>query len=120
MPSRVGEDILEKAFPEMAFKSTIALVLARPDAQLTENDKAVALRLAETFAPKPGEKTPVSSVLTHEDRFIGKRLASPDGQAVLVVLQLNSEFMAVDNVPFMKDVYRKVRERSRRPTFPPA
>ncbi|MGA2258364.1 MAG: MMPL family transporter, partial [Thermoguttaceae bacterium] len=118
MTSVRGEELLEKAFPELASKSSVVLVVARPDGELTDEDKAVALRLAEMFAPKPDEKTPVSSVMTHDDKFVGSKLRSPNGQSVLVLLQLNNEFMAVDNMQFVKEVYRKVREIQKEPGFP--
>ncbi|MEI8374430.1 MAG: MMPL family transporter [Planctomycetota bacterium] len=122
LPSRLssvrGTELLEKAFPEMTAKSTVVLVAARPDSELTDEDKAVALRLADMFTPKPDEKTPVSLVMTHEDKFVGSKLRSPDGQSVLVLLQLNNEFMAVENMKFINEVYRKVREIQKEPGFP--
>ena len=63
----------EKAFPELASKSSVVLVVARPDGELTNEDKSVALRLADRFTPKPDEKTPVASVMTHDDRFVGRQ-----------------------------------------------
>ncbi|MGO9109199.1 MAG: MMPL family transporter [Thermoguttaceae bacterium] len=118
MTSVRGEELLEKAFPELASKSTVVLVVARSDGELTDRDKAVALRLADRFTPKPDEKTPVSSVMTHDDKFVGSKLRSPNGQSVLVLLQLNNEFMAVDNMQFINEVYREVREIQKEPGFP--
>ena len=77
MTSVRGEELLEKAFPELASKSSVVLVVARPDGELTDEDKAVALRLADMFTPKPGEKTPVASVMTHDDKFVGSKLQKP-------------------------------------------
>ena len=118
MTSVRGEELLEKAFPELASKSSVVLVVARSDGELTDADKAVALRMADMFTPKPDEKTPVASVMTHDDKFVGSKLRSPNGQSVLVLLQLNNEFMAVDNMHFIKEVYRKVREIEKEPGFP--
>jgi RND superfamily putative drug exporter len=118
MTSVRGEELLEKAFPELASKSNVVLVVARPNGELTAEDEAVARRLAEMFTPKPDQKTPVSSVLSHDDQFVGGKLRSPDGRSVLVLLQLNNEFMAVDNMQFIKEVYRKVREIQAEPHYP--
>ena len=38
---------------------------------------------------------------------------------MLVVLQLNNEFMAVDNMKFIDEIYAKVRQIQRKRTFPP-
>ena len=118
MTSVRGGELLEKAFPDLASKSSIVLVVARPDRELADADKTIALRLADMFAPKLDAKTPVSSVMTHEDPFVGSKLRSADGRSVLVLLQLNNEFMAVDNMGFVKEVYRKVREVQQQPGFP--
>ncbi len=121
MTSVRGEELLEKAFPELASKSNVVLVVARPDGRLSDEDKAVALRLADRFTPKPGEKTPVASVMTHEKEIVGQKLISrvgPNGQAVLAVLQLNNEFMAVDNMPFIERIYGAVGEIQKEPGFP--
>jgi RND superfamily putative drug exporter len=116
LPSVRGGELLEKAFPDLASKSTVVLVVARADGELTDEDKAVALRLADDFAPKPG--TPIATVMTHKDPFVGSKLQSPDGQSVLVLLQLNNEFMAVDNMKFIEDIYSKVREVREEARFP--
>ncbi len=118
MTSQRGAELLEKVFPDLASKSNVVLVVARPDAELTDEDKAVALRLADTFTPKPDGKTPVSSVMTHDDKFVGSKLSSPNGRSVLVLLELNTEFMAVENMHFINEVYRKVREIQQEPGFP--
>ena len=76
MTSVRGEDLLEKAFPELASKSTVVLVVARPNGELTDEDKAVALRLADMFTPKPGEKR--QSLGNDPRRQIrGRKLAKP-------------------------------------------
>ena len=118
MTSVRGEALLAEAFPDRTAKSNIVLVVARADGKLTDEDEAIARRLADQFTPKPGEKTLISSVLTPDDKFVGGKLRSPDGQAVLVVLELKNEFMAVDNMKFIKEVYRTAREVREGPGFP--
>ena len=143
MKSVCGGKLLEEAFPDLASKSSVVLVVARPDSELADDDKDVAMGLADMFTPrpdemtkerlkrwfdhlgvadtllpKPDEKTPVASIMTHKDQYVGSKLRSPNGRSVLVLLQLNNEFMAVDNMPFIKEVYRKVREIRTAPGFP--
>jgi len=121
MTSVRGEELQAKAFPEMTSKSNVVLVVSRQGGRLTEEDKAVAIRLATMFTPKEGEKSPVLSVLTHEKEIIGQKLISrkgPAGQAALVILQLSTELMAVDNMPFIAEIYHKVDQVQKEPGFP--
>ncbi len=121
MTSIRGEELRIKAFPEMTDKSNVVLVVARPEGRLTAEDLAVASRLGAMFTPKDGEKSPVLTVLTHEKEIIGQKLIShkgADGQAVLVILQLSTELMAVENMPFIKGIYSKVKEIQKEPDFP--
>jgi putative drug exporter of the RND superfamily len=132
MTSVRGEELMNKAFPELTAKSSVVLVVARPGARLSDADKEVAARLAATFTPKDGQntftpkngqKSPIQSVMSYRpDDVVGRKLISPydpkKGQAVLVVLQLDTELMAVDNMAFIKSVYAKVDEFRRQPDFP--
>jgi putative drug exporter of the RND superfamily len=126
LPSVEGQRIFKEAFPEQASKSNIVLIVARSDGRLTEEDKAIALRLADEFKP-PNQpvaegKSPVSSVMSPDQDVVGQKLISrfepASGQAALVVLQLNSEIMALDNMPFIKSVYEKVKDISAERNFP--
>ena len=57
--------------------------------------------------------------MTHDDKIRRPEAHQPPTAGrVLVFLQLNSEFMAVDNMPFINEVYRKVREIQKEPDFP--
>ena len=123
MTSVRGEELMKEAFPDLTAKSNVVLVVARPDSRLSDDDKDVAARLAAMFTPKEGEKSPVVSVLSYkEDDVVGRKLISrydpKSGQAVLVYLQLNTELMAVDNMPFIKGVYAKVDEVRHESGFP--
>jgi putative drug exporter of the RND superfamily len=117
MTSVRGTELLERDFPELPSKSSVVLVFARSDGELTDEDQATALRLKDMFSPKPGEN-PVMSVATFDDPFIGSKLRSANGRSVLVLLQLKTELMAVENMPFIKEIYGKVREVQAEPQFP--
>ena len=84
--------------------------------------QAVAEKLAAQFTPKKGDKSPVIAVWSYDaNDVVRKKLIShkgPNGQAVLAILQLDSEFMAVDNMPFLKSVYAKVHEMQKSPDLP--
>ena len=123
MTSVRGEELLAKAFPEMTAKSNIVLVVARPDGGSPTKTRPLPSGWPTMFTPKEGEKSPVLSVLTPRERDHrpeAHQPQSPDGQAVLVVLQLSTELMAVDNMPFIKEIYARCEEIQKEPTFPPA
>jgi RND superfamily putative drug exporter len=116
MTSQRGEKRVEQAFPDQASKSDIVLVVARQHGKLRPEDKEVADRLAEKFSPEnfipqPGAASPVKAVLTYQEPVIGPKLISPlgpNGQAVLLLLQLDTEFMAIDNIPTVVKVFDTV------------
>ncbi len=127
LPSRMtsvrGEKLMAKAFPELTAKSNVVLVVERPDGRLTDKDQEIAAQLADLFTPKEGEKSPVLSVLSYkEDDPVGRKLISrydpKQGQAVLTILQLSTEFMAVDNMHFLNGIYAKVKEFGEQAGFP--
>ena len=100
------------------------LVVARSDGPLTDADKAVATKLAETFAPNNDEKSPILSVMSYrEDDVVGRKLLSrydpKQGQAVLAILQLRDEFMAVDNMPSSSRSMPRSRTSGNSPVCPP-
>jgi RND superfamily putative drug exporter len=119
MTSSRGEKLFQEAFPDQASKSEVVLVVARGNGRLHQEDYEVADRLAEKFAPKEG--SPVTAVWSYEEPIIGRKLVSPagrNGQAVLVVLQLGTEFMAVDNVPYLQQVFQTVDALRQEEGFP--
>ena len=70
LPSRMtslrGGELLEKTFPELASKSNVVLVAARPDGKLTKTDEAVLSDLTAMFARKEGEE--VANIVRPESR----------------------------------------------------
>jgi len=111
MTSVQGEKLLEAAFPRVASKSQVALVVARPDGPLEPADFDVAHRLVEQFTPGEDDHGPVTGVWSYESQVVGRKLISrpgSDGQAVLIVLHLRNEFMAVQNMGLMSSIYRSL------------
>ena len=107
MPSVVGQKLLENAFPDSKGKSQLALVVERRDGQLSLDDLAVADRLAVLFEPENSPELPVLEVLTRHADVIGSRLVSAPssrGQAALVLMSLDNEFMEVDNIRVLEIV----------------
>jgi len=108
-----GNELLADAFPQLRTRSTIVFVLSRPDGPLTEPDFALADRLAETFETRVSDKGPIVGVLSHRTEAVGEKLLAdpgPNGQGLLVIVQLNTEFMAIRNMPLMKEVYQTLDE----------
>jgi len=113
MMSVRGERLLEAAFPDVLSKSQVALVVARPGGALKRSDYRIADRLVEEFTPPEGDEGPITGVLSHRTKVVGEMLVSPDtdtdtGQALLILLQLRSEFMAIDNMDLLAGIYRKL------------
>ncbi len=103
MTSAQGERLLREAFPHSAAKSQVVVVVARDDRPLEAEDLAVADRLAAEFEPV-AEELGIREVWTHDLRVIGEKLRSADGRAVLIVLQMSGEFMAVENIRVLNRV----------------
>ncbi len=107
MPSSQGERVLAAAFPETQSKSQIVLVVARQGGPLRPEDYLVADRLVVRFAPTGVPGDPVVGLLSHRTEVIGQKLLSvpaQHGQALLILLQLRNEFMAVDNMRLLRRV----------------
>ena len=111
MTSVQGEKLLETAFPQVVSKSQVAVVVSRPDGPLEAPDFDVAHRLVGQFTPEQGDRGPVTGVWSYESQVVGRKLisrAGSDGQAVLIVLHLRNEFMAVQNMRLMRAIYRSL------------
>jgi len=121
MTSSRGEAILRRAFSRADGKSDIVLVVARLGGRLTPADFAVAGQLAQQFAPKEGPRTLVASAWSYDDPVVGEKLTSrlgPEGQATLVMLQLRTELMAVENMGFVAQVEKSLDTLRSQPDFP--
>lgn len=120
MASVQGEKLLEAAFPEVLSRSNLVLIVARSQGTLQPADLAVADRLIDEFTPTQDDG-PIIDLLSRQTPVIGEKLVSEpkaDGQATLVVLQLRDEFMAIGNMPFVKEIYGTLEAIRTEPGFP--
>ena len=121
MTSARGEELVRRAFPDQEDKSDVVLIVARPDGPLGGADYAVADRLAREFAPPPESKGLIVAVHSADDPVVGEKLTSRvgrHGQATLVLLELRTEFMAVENMNLLDHIERRLDESAAAPIFP--
>lgn len=121
MPSSQGERLLASAFPETLSKSQIVLVVAREGEPLSPADFGVADHLVARFAPAESSEGPVVSLLSHRTEVVGQKLVSKpaeSGQALLILLQLRNEFMAIDNMRLLSEVEETLNGVRANPQFP--
>ncbi|MGA2034672.1 MAG: MMPL family transporter [Thermoguttaceae bacterium] len=121
MTSVRGEKLVAAAFPDLETKSQVVLIVARPGGELLPGDKEIADWLAQQFMPTDDKTGPIASVMTYRDDVVGQKLISPvgpSGQAVLVMLQLRNEFMAVGNLQLMSKIDKTLKELAAAADFP--
>ncbi len=113
-----GERLLAEAFPELRTRSQIAVVVERADGELTGDDDRRIRELCRTLRAELADliaETLITDLwspvpLTPNDegqRLLAAQLRSPvseGGQAALIVLHLQSEFLATANMPILKRV----------------
>ena len=119
MSSVRGEKLLEAAFPDERSKSSVFLVLARRDGPLRPEDYAIGDRLAAQFT-RETEKG-ILNVVSYRTEVVGEKLKSPpgpEGQAALVVLDLQNEFAAVGNMDLIERIHRAMETLRCDPAFP--
>ncbi len=129
MTSVRGQELQEAAFPEDLAKSEVVFVVARGDGELSDADRAAASRvvaLAEKvrdgLASTEGSPNPILRILSHETEVVGETLLTsdvgPNGQALLVVVQLRTEFMAIGNMELLSKFSRGLDEIRDAEDFP--
>ncbi len=102
-----------EAFPDDRAKSQVVLVFGRPNAELTDADRQFTSRTARQVARLP-EVVPLLADQMWTDTtepFIGAMLKDEGGRARRYVLQLSTDFMAVQNVEVLAAVERVLDER---------
>ena len=122
MTSVQGERLLEEAFPEALSKSQAIFVVCRSNGPLQQRDYDVADRLVEEYTPGGDSESPILGVLSHQTEVVGEKLKSPvgpQGQALLIVLQLRNEFAAVANMDLLSQIHARLDALRRAADFPP-
>lgn len=110
MPSLKGQAWLDAGFPENRVKSQVAIVLARPQAELQESDLAVGLdlgrKLHHQLAEVSWKQAIKSESLSERQRLLDKAKDSLD-QAIALDEQLSELLIQFgDNAPIRKNLDR--------------
>ncbi len=99
--SRQGQKLLHQAFPDEVLGSSVVLVVRREatDSGLTETDHSF---VKETLVPRlrdlaDQDSTLFSRVRSSADELVGPLLVSHDGHAVLVLVELRTDFFDLRN-----------------------
>jgi RND superfamily putative drug exporter len=108
-----GARLSREAFPGDLSNSQIVVVLSRVGEPLTLADRQWGGRLATAIEELPGIPL-VGEAWTEQTPVIGDMLRSPGGHASQIVVRLTNDFMAVDNVRLMDQVYALVDDAARR------
>ena len=115
--SRQGQKLLNKAFPDEVLGSSVVLVIQRDakDSDLTDADQkfvkeTLVVRLRELVE---ADATMFSRVRSPADELVGPLMVGNDGHAVLVVVELRSDFFDLRNLkPFqaIEDLLAKLQQ----------
>jgi hypothetical protein len=97
-PSRRGEMLFEKAFPDQYSGTSIVLVMTRAAGQLLDQDEIFIERtlipeLKKIADRKPGLGSLITRMHTPAEGASGALLVSQDHQAALVVVDLSTVFL---------------------------
>jgi RND superfamily putative drug exporter len=109
MVSVQGDSLLREAFPQNRAKSQIILVVAKQgpvadgEGDVPPEVEHVSRQLVKEFEALKTELG-IDEIWSHDQRVIGERLVSGDSNAVLIALQMQGEFMAVENIRILNRV----------------
>lgn len=109
-----GEQLSRQAFPNDVAKSQFVLVFARRDEPLTIVDREFALELGNKISDR--RELGIVDIWNEKTPVVGDSLRSPTGYAGRIVLRIEDEFMATENIRRLTKIVAIVRvERSRAP-----
>lgn len=120
--SRQGQKLLNQAFPDEVLGSSVVLVVHREttDSNLTESDQRF---VNEMLVPRLREliekdTTLFSRVRSPADELVGPLLASRDGHAVLVLVDLRTDFLDLRNREPVKTIESLLAELRQAQSIP--
>lgn len=112
MPSVLGENLLTQAFPENLAKSELAIIVERPHEKLSAEDLAWTSGLSEAIRAHADELK-IVELWDYNTDVVGSKLTSRHstiGQATVVLLKLENEFIATDNIRVLDRVEELLNE----------
>jgi RND superfamily putative drug exporter len=108
-----GYRLLEQAFPQDVYASTLLFAVERPDGPLSDADLAlvddVVGDLTELHRAEPG--VPINRVVSHRDPFVGPRLISADRKCTLIRVSLGTPYLALQTQATVDRASQVVRKR---------
>lgn len=113
-PSRRGEELFERAFPQDPGGSSIVVVLRRrANRGLTSQDRDfIRDELLPDLERIADDEPAIDSIRSLEDPDVGQLLVSDDGRATLVIVELTSGFQQDSAKPAVSGIERLLAEAS--------
>ncbi len=138
MPSRIGDKLFDQAFPDEVLASSVVLIVRRhavPD-ELTDGDRqfvneTLVARLREMAGlgamsgsgTEPERVTAkaslISRVRSSSDDLTGPLLATADNRALLVIVELQTDFVDLRNGKVVREIERLLEDVKRDSSCPP-
>ncbi|HLJ11754.1 MAG TPA: MMPL family transporter, partial [Planctomycetaceae bacterium] len=123
-PSRLGDDLFNKAFPHDLLASSIVVVVSRDSGEgLEDRDKQFITdtlrprleKIAESGEDPPPKKSKrrthaaavppvISRIHAFDEEIVGSLLVSADNRATLVILELTTDFSSHRNRPAIRAI----------------
>lgn len=119
-----ADALLREGFKDYYGRSSIVLIVARPDAELGESDYEFADEVAKNWE-RVGKELKLSEgkILTSKAEIIGESFRSEDGRAILVVANVQKDFLELDLQPIARLAKQQVdlafEKVKKEPTFKP-
>ncbi|HZZ79909.1 MAG TPA: MMPL family transporter [Gemmataceae bacterium] len=119
MPTRQGDDLFRRAFPDEKHESNVVIVLSRAMSPLTDADRKFVREVikpalyglarkeggfADKMPHKAGKLPIVATIRMFDDAGYGQLLVSNNGKAMLVDIELTTELLEYRNWEFVAKV----------------
>lgn len=120
--SRQAQKVSNEAFPNDVTRSTVVVVVRREasDSKLSESDLTFVsdTLVAQLRELAEQEDLRISRVRSPSDELVGPLLVSSDGQAVLVVVELATDFFDLRNQTPVKIIEEQLAKLQQSPAMP--